>query len=184
MTQKVLFSKRANIGIMPLMTTNASYIINGVERIVISQIVRSYGVFFSKKDLKYACKLIPERGPWLEIFVEKSGNVMARMNKSRKFSITSLLRAFGLESDDSIRRAFAETFEDDDTDYLSLTLKKDPSSDALSAAEYIYGKLRPGELVDVQNALDYIKAQFLTPERIHLGRIARRKINAKLRLPK
>lgn len=183
-TQKVLFSKRANIGIMPLMTSNASYIINGVERIVISQIVRSYGVFFSKKDLKYACKLIPERGPWLEIFVEKSGNVMARMNKSRKFSITSLLRAFGLESDDSIRRAFAETFEDDDTDYLSLTLKKDPSSDALSAAEYIYGKLRPGELVDVQNALDYIKAQFLTPERIHLGRIARRKINAKLHLPK
>lgn len=60
-TQKVLFSKRANIGIMPLMTPNASYIINGVERIVISQIVRSYGVFFSKKDLKYSCKLIPER---------------------------------------------------------------------------------------------------------------------------
>jgi DNA-directed RNA polymerase subunit beta len=65
-----------------------------------------------------------------------------------------------------------------------LTLAKDPSSDALSAAEYIYGKLRPGELVDVQNALDYIKAQFLTHERIHLGRIARRKINAKLSLSK
>lgn len=179
-TQKTLFSKRANIGIMPLMTRNASYIINGVERIIISQIVRSYGVFFSRKDLKYSCKLIPERGPWLEIFIEKSGHVVARINKSRKFSITALLRTFGLESDESIREAFSGVFDDDDTDYVSLTLKKDTSSDALSAAEYIYGKLRPGELVDVQNALDYIKAQFLTNDRIHLGKIARRKINAKL----
>ena len=89
-----------------------------------------------------------------------------------------------METDDDIRKAFKETFDDEDTDYLSLTLKKDSSSDALSAAEHIYGKLRPGELVDVQNALDYIKAQFLTPERIYLGRIARRKINAKLHLNK
>ena len=182
--QKVMFSKRANIGIMPLMTPNASYIINGVERIVISQIVRSYGVFFSKKDLLHNCKLIPERWPWLEIFIEKSGHVVARINKSRKFSITALLRAFGLESDESIREAFSDTFDDDDTDYISLTLKKDVSSDALSAAEHIYGKLRPGELVDVQNALDYLKAQFLTNDRIHLGNIARRKINAKLWLSK
>jgi DNA-directed RNA polymerase subunit beta len=67
-----MFDKRANIGIMPLMTPNATYMINGVERIVISQIIRSYGLFFSKKDLVYTCKLIPERGPWLELFIEKS----------------------------------------------------------------------------------------------------------------
>jgi len=183
-TDKVLFSKRANIGIMPLMTRSASYIINGVERVIISQIVRSYGVFFSRKDLVYTCKLIPERGPWLEIFIEKSGNVVARINKSRKFSITALLRAFGIESDEAIKQVFADVFDDDDTNYIALTLKKDVSSDALSAAEYIYGKLRPWELVDVQNALDYLKAQFLTTERINLGRIARRKINAKLGLSK
>ncbi len=183
-SQKVLFSKTANVGIMPLITPNASYIINGVERVVISQIVRSYGVFFSQKDFIYTCKLIPERGSWLEISVEKSWHVVARLNKSRKFSITSLLRAFGLESDDQIKRIFSNTFEDNDTNFIDLTLAKDPSVDALSAAEYIYGKLRPGELVDVQNALDYIKAQFLVPERIHLGRIARRKINAKLSIAK
>lgn len=183
-SQKVLFSKMANVGIMPLITPNASYIINGVERVVISQIVRSYGVFFSQKDFVYTCKLIPERGSWLEISVEKSGHVVARLNKSRKFSITALLRAFGLESDDAIKKAFSTTFDDNDTNLIDLTLAKDPSSDALSAAEYIYGKLRPGELVDVQNALDYIKAQFLTHERIHLGRIARRKINAKLSVSK
>lgn len=183
-SQKVLFSKTANVGIMPLITPNASYIINGVERVVISQIVRSYGVFFSQKDFVYSCKLIPERGSWLEISVEKSGHVVARLNKSRKFSVTALLRAFGLESDESIKNSFGKTFEDNDTNFIDITLAKDPSSDALTAAEYIYGKLRPGELVDVQNALDYIKAQFLTPERINLGRIARRKINAKLSLSK
>lgn len=183
-SKKVLFSKKANVGIMPIITPNASYIINGVERVVISQIVRSYGVFYSQKDFVYSCKLIPERGSWLEISVEKSGHVVARLNKSRKFSVTALLRAFGLESDESIKNAFAKTFDDTDTNFIDLTLAKDPSSDALSAAEFIYGKLRPGELVDVQNALDYIKAQFLTPERIHLGRIARRKINAKLGLDK
>ena len=183
-SKKVLFSKKANVGVMPIITPNASYIINGVERVVISQIVRSYGVFYSQKDFVYSCKLIPERGSWLEISVEKSGHVVARLNKSRKFSVTALLRAFGLESDESIKNAFAKTFDDTDTNFIDLTLAKDPSSDALSAAEFIYGKLRPGELVDVQNALDYIKAQFLTPERIHLGRIARRKINAKLGLDK
>jgi len=128
---------------MPLMTRSASYIINGVERVIISQIVRSYGVFFSRKDLVYTCKLIPERGPWLEIFIEKSGNVVARINKSRKFSITALLRAFGVESNEAIKQVFADVFDDDDTNYIALTLKKDVSSDALSAAEYIYGKLRP-----------------------------------------
>ena len=179
-SQKVLFSKMANVGIMPLITPNASYIINWVERVVISQIVRSYWVFFSQKDFVYTCKLIPERGSWLEISVEKSWHVVARLNKSRKFSITALLRAFGLESDELIKKAFSSTFDDNDTNLIDLTLAKDPSSDALSAAEYIYWKLRPWELVDVQNALDYIKAQFLTHERIHLGRIARRKINAKL----
>lgn len=184
-SKKILFSKKANVGIMPIITPNASYIINGVERVVISQIVRSYGVFYSQKDFVHSCKLIPERGSWLEISVEKSGHVVARLNKSRKFSVTALLRAFGLESDEAIKKSFgSDVFDDTDTNFIDLTLAKDPSSDALSAAEFIYGKLRPGELVDVQNALDYIKAQFLTPERIHLGRIARRKINAKLNLDK
>lgn len=183
-TDDVLFSKRANIGILPVMTKSASYVINGVERVLISQIIRSYGIFFGKKDLKHTFKLIPERGPWLEIFIEKSGNVVARINKSRKFVITSLLRVFGFETDESIRQLFTDVFDEEDTNYLEYALNKDNTTDALSAAEYIYGKLRPGELVDPENAMDYIKSQFLKPERIHIGRIARRKINAKLGLDK
>ena len=86
--EKVLFNKRANIGILPLMTPSASYIINGVERVIISQIIRSYGIFYGKKDFWYSFKLIPENGPWLEVSVEKTGNVVARIKKSRKFPIT------------------------------------------------------------------------------------------------
>ena len=181
-TKKTIFSKRANIGIMPLMTKDASYIINGVERVIISQIVRSYGIFYTRKEFRYSFKVIPQRGPWLEVMVEKSGNIVARINKSRKFPITSLLRVFGLETDDSIKEIFADTIEEDDTDYIDMTLNKDTTIDALSAAEFIYNKIRPGEIIDPENALDYIKSQFLDTDRIFMGRIARRKLNAKLDL--
>ena len=183
-TEKVLFNKRANIWILPLMTPSASYIINWVERVIISQIIRSYGIFYWKKDFWYSFKLIPENGPWLEVNVEKTWNIVARINKSRKFPITSLLRVFGLETDESIREAFKDTLEDEDVDFIDITLKKDPTVDAISAAEHIYAKLRPGELIDAQSALDYVKWQFLLPERIYVGNIARRKINAKLNLKK
>jgi hypothetical protein len=183
-TEKVLFSKRANVGILPIMTPSATYIINGVERVIISQIVRSYGIFYSKKDFRYSCKLIPENGPWLEIDVEKLGTIVARINKSRKFPITALFRIFGLENDDEIREYFKDSFDDSDegdVNYIDITLKKDKDTkDAISAAEFIYNKLRPGEIIDPQSALDYVKAQFMDPNRIHVGRIARRKINAKL----
>ncbi len=96
--------------------------------------------------------------------------------------MTTLLRVFGLETDESIKQIFEDTIDEDDTDYVEITLKKDTTTDALSAAEFIYNKIRPGELVDPESALDYIRTQFLDPERINLGRIARRKINAKLGL--
>ncbi len=183
-TEKTLFSKRANIGILPLMTPSASYIINGVERVIISQIIRSYGIFFAQKEFRYSFKVIPENGPWLEVQVEKSGVVVARINKSRKFPITTLLRIFGAETDESIRAMFQDTFEEEDFNYLETTLKKDSTTDALSAAEFVYNKVRPGELIDTESALNYIKNQFLSVERIFMGRIARRKLNAKLGLKK
>ncbi len=185
---KILFSKRANIGILPLMTHWWSYIINGVERVVISQLVRSYGIFFSfdKREFTYSFKLIPERGPRLQVIIEKSGNVVARINKSRKFSVVALLRALGYETDESIRQAFSDTFdlEEWDFNYIEYTLKKDTSNDAQSAAVQIYGKMRPGEIIDPDSALDYIKNQFLSLDRIFIGNVARRKINAKLNMDK
>lgn len=182
--KKTLFNKKINIGIMPLMTPYGSFIINGVERVIISQIVRSYGIFYGKKDLKYSCKLIPERGPWLEMFVEKSGVIMARVNKSRKFPITALLRVLGMETNESIQELFTDVYEEEDVNHIDLTLEKDNTTDAADAALFIYNKIRPGELIDAESAADYIKTQFLSPERINLGRIARRKINAKIGVTK
>jgi len=182
--KKTLFSKRANIGILPLMTSSATYIVNGVERVLISQMVRSYGVFYTKKDFKYGFRLIPERWPWLEVLIEKSGVIVARINKSRKFPITTLLRVFGAETNEAIKGLFRDIVDEDDVDYLDLTLWKDTTTDSLSAAKFIYNKLRPGELIDEESALDYIKTQFLSSDRIFLGKIARRKINAKLSLDK
>ncbi len=181
---KTLFSKRANIGTLPLMTSQASYIINGVERVMISQLIRSYWIFYWKKDFKYSFKVIPERWSWLEVVIEKSWNIVVRINKSRKFSLVALLRVFGFETDESIIELFKDVFEEEDMNFIQIALKRDSTTDALSAAEHIYSKLRPWELIDAESALDYIKAQFLDPNRLYLGRIARRKINAKLWIDK
>ena len=182
-SENILFSKRANIWTLPVITPYASYIVNWVERVIISQIIRSYGIFYNQKDFGFWFRIIPERGSWIETKVEKSGVIVVRINKSRKFPITTLLRVFGLETDESIIASFTKV-DEDDTDYIWITLNKDTTTDALSAAEFIYNKLRPGELIDPYSALDYIKNQFLNPERINIWRIARRKINAKLWLTK
>ncbi len=185
-TWKVLFNKTANIWVMPLMTKVGSYIINGVERVVINQIIRSFGLFYSydKKEYTYSFKLIPEQWLWMQVTIEKSWNMVVRINKSRKFPLTALLRVFGYETDESILELFKDIFDEDDFNYIKYTLEKDPTTNALDAAEYIYNKIKPWEMIDAESALDYIKSIFLDPSRLYLGRIARRKINAKLWLSK
>ena len=178
--EKVIFSKRANIGTMPIMTPSASYIINGIERVIISQIVRSYWIFYNKSDFNFGYKVIPENWPWIEVVIEKSWVIAMRIDKSRKFPITVLLRLFWAENDETIRALFSDSFDEEDVNYIDITLNKDWTYDELSAAEFIYGKIRPGELIDAESALDYIKNLFLNPERIYIWNIARRKINAKL----
>ena len=183
---KTLFNKPVNIGIMPLMTPWGSYIINGVERVIISQIIRSYGIFFNfdKRNRTQSFKVIPERGSWLEVFTEKSGTIVVRVNNSRKFLVTALLRVFGFETDESIKTMFAELVDEDDFDYIEQTLLKDTTTNAQDAAIYIYNKIRPGEIIDADSALDYIKSLFLDPQKLHLGAVARRKINVKLDIEK
>ncbi len=183
-TNQVIFNRRVNIWTMPIMTQWGSYIINWVERVIIWQIVRSYGIFYSyeKKENSYSFKVIPEIWSWTQIFTEKTGNIVVRINKSRKFPVTALLRVFGYETDESIKKLFEDVMEEEDFDYIWYTLEKDTTKDALDAAVTIYNKIRPGELIDPENAMDYVKSIFLSNERINLGKIARRKVNAKLGL--
>ena len=182
---EVLYDGRANIGTMPLMTKAGTYIINGVENVIVNQIIRSYGIFykFDKKDYSYSFQIIPQEGSWFSVAAEKTGQITIRINKSRKFPITALLRVFGFESDEQIMELFMGIFEEEDFDYINYTLKKDSTLNMQDAALFIYNKLRPGELVDVDNAIRYIRELF-DSERIFLGSIARRKINAKLGLPR
>ncbi len=185
-TKKVMFNKQVNIWILPLMTKWWSYVVSGVERVIISQITRSYGIFFNydKRNLTQSFKIIPENGSWIQIFTEKSGRIVVRINNSRKFLVTALLRVFWFESDESIRTLFEDNIDEDDFDYISETLAKDTVTTAEDAAVYIYGKMRPGEIIDPESALDYIKTIFLDPERMKLGQVARRKINVKLDIEK
>lgn len=180
-TGEVLYDGRANIGTIPLMTKAGTYIINWVENVIVNQIIRSYGIFykFDKKDYSYSFQIIPQEWSWFSIAAEKTGQITIRINKSRKFPITALLRVFGFESDEQIRQLFEWLFEEEDFDYISYTLKKDSTTNMQDAALFIYNKLRPGELVDVDNAIKYIRELFES-ERIFLWSIARRKINAKL----
>ncbi len=181
-TNKVLFNKRINIGILPLMTKWGSYVINGVERVIIAQIIRSYGIFFNfdKRNLTQSFKIIPERGSWIEVFTEKSGTIVVRVNNSRKFLVTSLLRVFGFETDESIKALFDGLTDDEDFDFIQHTLNKDTITSAQDAAIYIYNKMRPGEIIDADSAMDYIKSIFLSQDRMFLGQVARRKINVKI----
>jgi len=181
----VLFNKEVNIAMLPVLTPNYSYIINWVERVIISQIVKSFGIFFSKneKELTTSFKIVPKKWVWLEVIVEKRGYITVRIDRSRKFPLTALLRVLGYETNESIRTIFPETSEKD-VDYIWLTLKKDTTTNAEEAALFIYNKIRPGENIDPESAIDYIKNMFLNPSRMELGSIVLRKINSKLNLKK
>lgn len=184
-TGEILFDKFVNIAMLPILTPNYSYIINWIERVVISQIVKSFGIFFSKdsKELTTSFKIVPKNWVWLEIIVEKRWYITVRIDKSRKFPLTTLLRVLGFETDESIRQLFPKLTEEE-IDYIWLTLNKDTTNSADEAALFIYNKIRPGENIDSELAQDYIKNLFLNPSRMELGSIVLRKINSKLGLKK
>ncbi len=184
-TGEVLFDKFVNIAMLPILTSNYSYIINWVERVVISQIVKSFGIFFGKnnKELTTSFKLVPKNWVWLETIVEKRWYITVRIDRSRKFPLTTLLRVLWFETDESIRQLFPELTEWE-IDYIGLTLKKDTTTSADEAALFIYNKIRPGENIDPESAQDYLKNLFLNPSRMELGSIVLRKINSKLNLQK
>ena len=180
-TNEVVYKWRANIGTMPLMTKAGTYVISWVENVIINQIIRSYGIFYELKDYEHSFKILPQNGSRFTVVVEKKWEITMRVNKSRKFPITALFRVFWYETDESIKELFAGITDEEDFDFIEYTLKKDTTSDRQDAAMFIYNKLRPGEIVDEQNAINHI-IDIFGPDRVDLGSIARRKINTKLSL--
>src|SRR3990167_699976 len=165
---------------VPLMTIHGTFIVNGIERVVVSQIVRSPGVFFSRNTSAppYCnAKIIPKRGAWLEIETDKKGIITVKIDRKRKIPITSLLRVFGYENDKDILNLFADVNTNLSMDYILNTLGKDTAKTADEAYQQIYRKIRPGDLATPENAKSLIESMFFDYRKYDMGAVARYKLN-------
>lgn len=170
-------------GDYPWMTDRATFIINGTERVVVSQLVRSAGVFFTADEVNgkryYGAKVIPGRGAWLEFETTTGGCINVKIDRRRKIPVTTFLRALGISDDAKIR----ETFEDVDTgaiSYINSTIEKDTTNNQAAALLEVYRRLRPGDLATVENAKSMIEHAFFDYRRYDSSRVGRYKMNQRL----
>lgn len=171
---------------MPLMSDRASFMINGNERVVVFQILRSEGLLFteskasSNKKKLYSVKLMPHRGNWYEFEVNKYGVMSIKLLQKRpRILLTTLMRALGFSSDADIKRVLGEV-DTGEFSFLDATLKKDPTKNTEEALIDIYRKLRPEDTVSLENAKALIENIFFNKRRFFLGKIGRYKLNSKL----
>ena len=167
------------MGDMPIMTDSGTFIINGAERVIVSQLVRSPSVYFNREMDKngrelITSQMIPNRGTWLEFEVDARDVLYVRIDRTRKVPITTLLRAFGLSSDDEILKLFG------DDDYLKNTIAKDSCKNTDEALIEIYEKLRPGEPATLDSSKNQIITRFFDEFRYDLSKVGRYKFNRKL----
>ncbi|NJK99177.1 MAG: DNA-directed RNA polymerase subunit beta [Spirulinaceae cyanobacterium RM2_2_10] len=168
------------IGDLPLMTDRGTFIINGAERVIVNQIVRSPGVYYKSETDKngrrtYSASLIPNRGAWLKFETDKNGLVWVRIDKTRKLSAQVLLKALGL-ADNEVFDALRHP------DYFQRTLEKEGNPSEDEALMELYRKLRPGEPPTVSGGRQLLESRFFDNKRYDLGRVGRYKLNKKLRL--
>jgi DNA-directed RNA polymerase beta' subunit len=163
---------------LPVMTSHGTFIINGVERVIVPQLARSYGVFFTAEEAKgkrhFGAKVIPARGAWIEIEAEASGDLSVRIDRKRKFPATSLLRVMGASFDSDIKSLFSNTPVG--KRWAEMALEKDPAKTVDEAYVEIHKRLRDGDLATAANAREYINSIF-GPERYDLSRVGRYRFN-------
>jgi len=170
-------------GNYPWMTDRASFIINGTERVVVSQLIRSAGVFFTAETIGvrryYGAKVIPGRGAWLEFETATNGCISVKIDRRRKIPVTTFLRALGLTKDSEIRAKFAKV-DTGEISYIDATLDKDSTSTKAEALLEVYRRLRPGDLATVENARSMIERTFFDYKRYDYSAVGRFKINQRL----
>ena len=175
------------LGEIPQMTSEGTFIVNGIERVVVNQIVRSPGVFFTGDidpvtgRMLYMAEIRPIRGSWLEFFVSRNDVISVRIDRRRKFPATTLIRAVGLASDEELFKAFSKV-EKKERSFIAATIEKDPTKTKEEAFAEIYRKMRPGEPVVLENAKDLIYNMFFNHRRYDLGKVGRYKVNKRLKL--
>jgi len=184
------------LGDFPLMTKKGTFVINGIERVVVSQLIRSAGVIFTSDFIKgkkcYGAKIIPNRGAWLEIETDLNKVIWVRIDRKRKVAVTSLLRAFGFESDEKIRELFLskegfigkeeanrKVTEEEIMSYVDATIGRDAAKNEAEGLQEIYRRIRPGDLAATDNARQLIYSMFFRFDRYDFGRVGRYKLNRK-----
>ena len=177
-TQDVYF------GDFPLMTPRGTFIVNGVERVVVSQLIKSPGVFFTSDSQRgknlYGGKIIPNRGAWLELDTDNSGVLGVKIDRKRRIPVTALMRVFGLSTNEEILASFADVDTDPDIKYIQNTLDKDASVNADEGYKEVYKRVRPGDLATVDNARSLIDGMFFNEERYDFSEVGRFKFNQRL----
>ena len=173
------------LGDYPWMTERGTFIINGTERVVVSQLIRSAGVFFTADTVAgrnyYGAKMIPGRGAWLEFETANNGAIYVKIDRRRKLLVTTLLRALGYPKTSEIKSLF-EDIDTGDTKYIAETLDKDTTRGVNEALIEVYRRLRPGDLATVDNARQMIERMFFDFKRFDYSRVGRYKINQRLGL--
>ena len=169
------------LGDMPLMTDSGSFIFNGSERVIVSQLVRSPSVYYGREIDKngrpvVSSQIIPTRGTWLEYKLNSKDDVDVRIDRNRKVAITTYLRAFGLSSDEDIKKVFGED------EFLNNTLAKDSTKNTDEALLEIYEKLKPGEPATLDSAKNQLITRFFDAFRYDLAKVGRYKFNKKLNI--
>jgi DNA-directed RNA polymerase subunit beta len=196
-----IIEKDIFMGDFPLMTREGTFIINGAERVVVSQLVRSPGVYYTVDEdattgkKLYAAKLIPGRGAWLEFETSNKNLLTVKIDRKRKLPVTTLLRAIAslakehwhaeqldLSTDQGILDAFADVDNDANVRYIQATLDRDPVKKEDEALLELYKKLRPGDPATLENARSLVRNLFFNPRRYDLGSVGRYKLNRKLDL--
>jgi DNA-directed RNA polymerase subunit beta len=172
------------LGDYPWMTTRGTFVINGAERVVVSQLIRSAGVFFTSEahgtSSLYGAKVIPGRGAWLEFETAANGALYVKIDRKRKIAVTTLLRALGV-TETRMREVFKHV-DTGSASYLDATLEKDPTRGQNDALIEVYRRLRPGDLATVDNAKSLIENMFYNYKRFDFSRVGRYKINKRLDL--
>ncbi|MDP2631636.1 MAG: DNA-directed RNA polymerase subunit beta [Candidatus Uhrbacteria bacterium] len=174
------------LGDIPIMTPRGTFVINGVERVVVSQLVRSAGAFFSAEVVRgrrhYGAKIIPNRGAWLEFETDSKNVIWVKIDRKRKVAVTSLLRAFGYVSDEEILALFKDVDIHPLNKYIENTIAKDAATNEEEGLKEVYKRIRPGDLATADNARQLIHSMFFKFERYDLGPVGRYKFNLRFNL--
>src|SRR3989339_518789 len=175
------------LGDFPIMTPRGTFVINGIERVVVSQLVRSAGVFFTSEFLRgrkyYGAKIIPNRGAWLEFETDASNVIWVKIDRKRKVAVTSVLRAFGFSDDEQVLKLFEDVNIHPTINYIQNTIAKDVAKNEDEGLIEVYKRIRPGDLATADNARSLIYAMFFNFSRYDLGPVGRYKFNERFGLP-